>query len=58
MAALPVAKRALLILRYWYTQPISAIDRRYGMRDGTVSMTLSRLRRKLRVHLQIRGFEP
>lgn len=58
MTALPAAKRALLILRRWYTEPISAIGRRYGMRNSTVSMTLSRLHRKLRVHLQIGGFEP
>lgn len=58
LAALPAAKRDVFIRRYWYTEPISAIGRRYGMRDGAVSMTLSRLRRKLRVHLQERGFEP
>ena len=58
LAALPAAKRDVFIRRYWYTEPISTIGRRYGMRDGTVSMTLSRLRRKLRVHLQERGFEP
>ena len=58
LAAMPAAKRDVFIRRYWYTEPISTIGRRYGMRDGAVSMTLSRLRRKLRVHLQERGFEP
>ena len=58
LAALPAAKRDVFIRRYWYTEPISSIGRRYGMRDGAVSMTLSRLRQKLRIHLMERGFEP
>lgn len=58
LAALPPAKRDVFIRRYWYTEPISAIGRRYGMQDGAVSMTLSRLRQKLRIHLMERGFEP
>ena len=58
LAALPPAKRDVFSRRYWYTEPISAIGRRYGMRDGAVSMTLSRLRQKLRIHLMERGFEP
>lgn len=58
LAALPTAKRNVFIRRYWYTEPISAIGRRYGMGDGAVSMTLSRLRQKLRIHLMERGFEP
>ena len=58
LAALPAAKRNVFIRRYWYTEPISAIGRRYGMGDGAVSMTLSRLRQKLRIHLMERGFEP
>ena len=58
LAALPAGKRNVFIRRYWYTEPISAIGRRYGMGDGAVSMTLSRLRQKLRIHLMERGFEP
>ena len=58
LAALPAAKRDVFIRRYWHTESVSSIGRRYGMRDGAVSMTLSRLRQKLRVHLQERGFEP
>lgn len=59
LSTLSAAKRDVFIRRYWYTEPISAIGRRYGMRrDGAVSMTLSRLRQKLRIHLMERGFEP
>lgn len=58
LSTLSAAKRNVFIRRYWYTEPISAIGRRYGMGDGAVSMTLSRLRQKLRIHLMERGFEP
>lgn len=58
LSTLSAAKRDVFIRRYWYTEPISAIGRRYGMGDGAVSMTLSRLRQKLRIHLMERGFEP
>ena len=36
---------------------VSAIAGRYGIREGTVSMTLHRLREKLKRHLTERGFD-
>ena len=51
-------KRNIFLCRYWYTDSVAAIAARCGMKEGAVAMTLSRLRRKLRVHLQERGFEP
>jgi RNA polymerase sigma-70 factor (ECF subfamily) len=56
--ALSPAKRSIFICRYWYTDSISDIAHRHGMKDGAVSMTLSRLRAKLRDYLLERGFEP
>jgi RNA polymerase sigma-70 factor (ECF subfamily) len=50
-------KRCIFVRRYWYTDSISDIAVRYGMRDGAVTMTLSRLRSKLHSYLTERGFE-
>lgn len=50
-------KRNMFICRYWYTESISTIAKRHGMKEGAVSMTLNRLRQKLRSHLEERGFE-
>ena len=50
-------KRAVFVSRYWYTESITAIALRYGMKPGSVSMMLNRLRRKLKHYLTERGFE-
>lgn len=55
--ALPHDKRNIFICRYWYTDSISDIANRHGMKDSTVSMTLNRLRLKLHNYLLERGFE-
>ena len=54
---LPQNKRSIFICRYWYTDSVSDIARQHGMKDGAVSMTLNRLRAKLRDYLLERGFE-
>lgn len=56
LAALPPLKRSIFICRYWYTDSISSIAARHGMKEGAVSMTLNRLRGKLRSYLLERGF--
>jgi RNA polymerase sigma-70 factor (ECF subfamily) len=56
--ALPPAKRSIFICRYWYTDSISDIAHRHGMKEGAVSMTLSRLRASLHDYLIERGFAP
>ena len=50
-------KRSIFISRYWYTDSVSEIAVRYGMKEGAVSMTLNRLRLKLHNYLLERGFE-
>jgi len=50
-------KRSIFVCRYWYTDSISEIAVRYGMKEGAVSMTLNRLRKKLHNYLLERGFE-
>lgn len=58
LAALPPEKQAIFLRRYFFTEPVSAIARRCGMREGAVSMALHRLREALRRHLEKRGFYP
>ncbi|MGI6029279.1 MAG: RNA polymerase sigma factor [Candidatus Heteroscillospira sp.] len=50
-------KRSIFVCRYWYTDSISDIAARHGMRAGAVSMSLNRIRAKLRGYLSERGFE-
>ena len=57
LAGLSPKKRSLFVSRYWYTESIAEIAARHGMKEGAVSMTLSRLRAKLRDDLLERGFE-
>ncbi len=57
LAALSPEKRGIFLCRYWYSDSISEIAARYGMREGTVSMALNRLRARLRRYLLERGFE-
>ncbi len=54
---LPPKKRNILVRRYWYTDSVTEIAARYGMKAGAVSMALNRLRQKLRDYLLERGFE-
>ena len=51
------AKRNIFICRYWYNESVGTIAKHFGMREGAVSMTLSRLRKKLRTYLTERGFD-
>lgn len=57
LETLPQQKRDILVCRYWYTDSVAEIAKRYGMRADTVSMTLNRLRKKLQAYLSERGFE-
>lgn len=56
LEGLPPEKRGIFLCRYWYTDSVADIARRYGMRPGAVSMALSRLRTRLRAELEERGF--
>lgn len=54
---LPERNQRIFICRYWYADPIADIARKQGMSVGNVTVTLSRLREKLRVYLTERGFD-
>lgn len=49
-------KRNIFICRYWYSDSISSIARRYKMTESNVSVTLNRLRSKLKEYLSERGY--
>ena len=51
-------KRNIFICRYWYFDSIGDIANRFGTKENNVSVTLNRLRLKLRNYLLERGFEP
>lgn len=50
-------KRNIFLCRYWYTDSIDEIAARYSMTSFAVSMTLTRVRAKLRSYLVERGFD-
>lgn len=50
-------KRHMFILRYWYADSISDIAARFGQSEGNVSVILSRVRKKLKLHLVKGGYE-
>ncbi len=55
LSDLPEKKRDLFLLRYWYIMPINEIAEKYGMTDGSVKMTLMRIRKKLKEKLEKEG---
>lgn len=57
LAGLSPRKRTIFLCRYWYLDSVAEIGARLGMTENHVSVTLRRLRRKLRDHLLERGFD-
>lgn len=54
---LPADKSRIFVCRYWYFDSITDIADRFGMTENNVSVTLNRLRTKLKKHLLERSFE-
>ena len=54
---LPKDKRVMFIRRYWYADDIGAIAKRMGINENSVSVTIRRIRIRLRKHLLERGFD-
>lgn len=50
-------KRSIFVCRYWYNDSIAEIANQFHMRENAVSMTLARLRKKLKVVLVERGYD-
>lgn len=57
LETLPAEKRQMFVSRYFYARTNGEIARILGRREGTVAMTLSRLRKQLQTHLKERGFD-
>ena len=47
----------MFVRRYWYADSVAAIARRLGVSENRVSVTLNRLRKKLKDHLNQRGYD-
>lgn len=54
---LPDYKRILFVRRYWYCDSVKVIAAELGMSETGASVTLHRLREKLRKHLRKRGYD-
>lgn len=54
---LPQDKRVMFVRRYWYSDSITEIAKRCGVSENSVSVSLNRLRKRLKNYLNERGFE-
>ena len=57
LSTLSRKKRSIFLRRYWFFDSISDIASRFDMTENNTSVTLNRLRIKLRNYLLERGFE-
>ncbi|MDE7229478.1 MAG: sigma-70 family RNA polymerase sigma factor [Oscillospiraceae bacterium] len=53
----PEKRRQLFIRRYWSCYGISELAAYFGMSESNVTVTLTRIRKKLKEYLRKRGFE-
>lgn len=56
LAGLSDRERAMFLLRYFYFEPIERMAERFGMSPGSLSAKLSRIRTKLKKHLEKEGY--
>ena len=54
--ALPERDGNVFLRRYFFTEPVAEIARRYGLTENNVMVILSRTRKKLKKHLIKEGF--
>ena len=57
LSTLPEVKRNIFIRRYWHTESIVDIAKRYGMESAAVSMMLNRIRSNLHNYLIEQGYD-
>ena len=55
LATLSNKNRSIFVSRYWYARSLSEIALCHGMKEGAVTMALSRMRSRLRRYLEERG---
>lgn len=56
LRTLPPRQCDIFIRRYFYIDSIAAIAKTYGLKESNVLMILSRIRKKLKLHLQSEGY--
>lgn len=49
-------KRNIFICRYWYCDSVKDIGQQFGLSENNVSVTLNRIRKKLKAYLEKRGY--
>ncbi len=54
---LPEEHCRMFVCRYWYAMPVCDIAKRFRKRESNVSVTLGRIRNKLRTYLSERGVD-
>ncbi len=57
LAKNPLKKRRIFIARYFLCKSVPEISACYGISESSISVTLNRMRKKLREYLEKRGFE-
>lgn len=57
LMGLPYDKRNMFILRYWYCLGISDLSERFMKNGNSITVSLSRMRVKLKSYLNERGFD-
>jgi RNA polymerase sigma-70 factor (ECF subfamily) len=57
LESLSAEKKNIFIRRYWYSDSIAAIAKNYGRSENSVSVELSRIRKKLSNYLKKRGYD-
>ena len=57
LEGLPKRQRQLFVGRYWYFDSVTDLAARFQMTENHVSVTLRRIRERLRRYLSGRGFE-
>lgn len=50
-------KRDIFVCRYWYCMSVRELSGKFGMTESRVTVTLCRVRAKLRKYLQERGYD-
>lgn len=56
LRSLPLQKRKIFVLRYFCCDSIRDIAAKHGISENSVSVTLNRVRKKLKTHLEKKGY--
>lgn len=54
---LPREQRVMFVRRYWYADSLETLAKNFGISENTLSVKLYRIRQKLKLYLQERGFD-